>query len=81
MKRIGDRKAVLGKWLLRYLIEAPCRAVFATWCEVPQLHVQEIHQLDHCFHCIGDVPRLKITLRLLCQLSGNYCSRLSSFKL
>lgn len=63
----------------QYLIEAPCCAIFAAWCEVPQLDVEQIHQLNHGLNCVGDVSCLEITLSLLRQLPGNDCSCLSSF--
>lgn len=66
---------------LSYLVEASCGAVFTAWCEVSELYVQEIHQLDHGFHCERDVACLKVTLGLLCQLSRYNRSCLSSFNL
>lgn len=62
-----------------HLVEAPRCAVFAAWREVPQLDVQQVHQLDHGLHRVGDVPRLKIALGLLRQLPGDDCGGLSSF--
>lgn len=64
---------------MTHLVEAARCAVFAAWREVPQLHVQEVHQLDHGLHRVADVPRLQITLGLLGQLAGNDCRSLSSF--
>lgn len=65
----------------RYLVEAPRCAIFAARCEVPQLHVEQVHQLNHGLHCVGDVACLKIRLGLLGQFSGNDSGRLSSFYL
>lgn len=69
------------KLFLIYLVEASSCAVFAAWSQIPQLHVQEIHQLNHGLHSVGDVSTLKITLSLLRQLSGNDCCSLPDFYL
>lgn len=66
---------------LQYLVEAPRRAVLAAWRQVPQLHVQQIHQLHHGSHRVGYVPRLKVGLGLLGQLPGDDGRRLSSLYL
>lgn len=62
-----------------HLVEAPGGAVLAAWREVPQLHVQELHQLHHGLHRVADVPRLQVPLGLLGQLAGNDRRSLSSF--
>lgn len=62
-----------------YLIEAPCCAIFAARREVPQLHVEKIHQLNHGLHRVGDVPCLKVTLGLLRQFPCDDRCCLSSF--
>lgn len=64
-----------------HLVEASRCAVFAAWRQVPQLDVQEVHQLDHGLHRVADVSRLQITFGLLGQLAGNDCCSLSSFQL
>lgn len=64
-----------------HLVEAPCGAVFAARREVPQLHVQEVHQLNHGLDRVRDVSSLEVTLGLLRQLPGDDGRRLSGFYL
>lgn len=64
-----------------HLVEAACGAVLAPRGEVPQLHVQEVHQLHHGLHRVRDVSGLEVTLGLLRQLPGDDGRRLSGFDL
>lgn len=60
-----DAAAVAAAAASSHLVEAACGAVFAARREVPQLHVQEVHQLDHGLHRVADVSGLEVTLGLL----------------
>lgn len=62
--------------VLHYLGEAAGSAVFASRCEVPELDVQQLHQLGHGPHCGGHIARTQETLGLLCQLPGHDRCRL-----
>ena len=64
-----------------YLVEAARGAVLAARCEVPQLHVQQLHQLHHGADSGGNVPRPKVALGLLRQLASDGRCRLASFDL
>lgn len=64
-----------------HLVEAACGAVFAPRGEVPQLHVEEVDQLNHGLDRVGDVSGLEVTLGLLRQLPGDDRRRLSGFYL
>lgn len=74
-------KAARASAAVAHLVEAPCSAVFAARGQVPQLHVQEVHQLDHGLHRVRDVARLEVSLGLLRQLPGDDGGRLSGFYL
>jgi len=65
----------------QYLVEAAGGAVLAAGRQVAQLHVQQVHQLDHGAHRGGDVARLQAALGLLRQLAGDGRRRLPGFDL
>ena len=51
-------KGSVDNTVSHYLVQASGCAIFAARREVPQLHVEEIHQLNHGLNCVGDVPCL-----------------------
>lgn len=81
LTRPADAATAAAAAAASHLVEAPCGAVFAARGEVPQLHVQEVHQLDHGLHRVCDVSSLEVTLGLLRQLPGDDGRRLSGFYL
>ena len=68
-------------FLEQYLGEAAGCAVLAPGGEVPELYVQQLHQLGHGPHGGWHVARTQKTFGLLCQLSGHDCCCLARTEL
>lgn len=77
---LSEGEAAVGLWGALggpYLGEAACGRVLAPRCEVPQLDVQQLHQLGHGPHRGGDVTGPEDPFGLLCQLLSHHRSRLA----
>lgn len=63
--------------LCSYLIQAACSTVLPTWRQVSELHIKQVHQLNHGRHGVRDVTSIQVVSGVLCKLSGNIGSHLS----